>query len=104
MSVELISRFLYTRVIRGNLGKWDPLESQVFLYVSDGIVGEGVTATPMCHLTQHAQSLRLPDLSTSSSSGWDRRPGREGDSRPQRSGGKFMLTLEIKNHPIQKLL
>lgn len=31
----------YPRVIQGRMGSKDPLESQVFLYVSDGIVWEG---------------------------------------------------------------
>lgn len=32
--------FLYTRVIQESPGRWDPLESQVFLYVSDGAFRE----------------------------------------------------------------
>lgn len=100
-----IPSFLYTRVIKGSLERRDPLESQVFLYVSDVVVGEGVTASLMCHLTKCVQSPRLPDLSTSSLfSGWDWRAGGEGDRWPQRSGGKFILTLEIRNPSICTLM
>lgn len=41
----------FIRVTQGRLERLDPLESQVFLYVSDGLLG-----VSLGHLTQHGTS------------------------------------------------